>query len=102
MNEGSNKVYRQDLAKTERKGLYHNKLPLLKKEYANQALLESLTVRELEVLALIASGLSNQEICDTLFLALSTVKGYNQIIYGKLQVKHRTEAAARAKELGLV
>jgi LuxR family maltose regulon positive regulatory protein len=102
IDEGNNKASRQDLAKAESKGFYPNNLPLLKKEYANHALLNSLTVRELDVLALIASGLSNQEICDTLFLALSTVKGYNQTIYGKLQVKRRTEAAARAKELGLV
>jgi ATP/maltotriose-dependent transcriptional regulator MalT len=74
----------------------------LSKEHANQSLEESLTVRELEVLALIASGLSNQEICNTLFLALSTVKGYNQAIYGKLQVKRRTEAVVKAKVLGLV
>jgi ATP/maltotriose-dependent transcriptional regulator MalT len=79
-----------------------SKLQLLKKEYANQALAESLTVRELEVLALIAAGSSNQEISNTLFLALSTVKGYNQSIFGKLQVKRRTEAVAKAKELGLV
>lgn len=72
------------------------------KEHANQSLSESLTVRELDVLALIASGLSNQEICNTLFLALSTVKGYNQAIYGKLQVKRRTEAVVKAKVLGLV
>jgi LuxR family maltose regulon positive regulatory protein len=77
-------------------------LPHLSKEYANHGLSESLTVRELEVLDLIASGLSNQEICDKLFLALSTVKGYNQTIYGKLQVKHRTEAVVKAKALGLV
>jgi len=74
----------------------------LSKENANRSLSEPLTVRELEVLALIASGLSNQEICDTLFLALSTVKGYNQTIYGKLQVNRRTEAVAKAKTLGLV
>jgi LuxR family maltose regulon positive regulatory protein len=102
MDGGNNEAFSQDLAKTESKGFYPNKLPLLKKEYANHTLVESLTVRELEVLALIASGLSNQEICNTLFLALSTVKGYNQTIYGKLQVKRRTEAVARAKELGLV
>ena len=102
VDEGINKESRQDLEKANSKGLYLNKLPLLKKEYANHALIESLTVRELEVLALITSGLSNQEICDTLFLALSTVKGYNQTIYAKLQVKRRTEAVVRAKELGLV
>ena len=72
------------------------------KEHANQSLSEPLTVRELEVLALIVAGLSNQEICDTLFLALSTVKSYNQNIFGKLQVNRRTQAVAKAKELGLV
>ena len=72
------------------------------KEYANHSLSEPLTVRELEVLALIVEGLSNQEICDTLFLALSTVKSYNQNIFGKLQVNRRTQAVAKAKELGLV
>jgi len=70
-------------------------------QHANQTLPEPLTARELEVLDLIASGLSNQEICNTLFLALSTVKGYNQTIYGKLQVNRRTEAVAKAKVLGL-
>lgn len=74
----------------------------LSKEHANRSLPEPLTVRELEVMALIASGSSNQEICNTLFLALSTVKGYNQAIYGKLQVKRRTEAVAKAKALGLI
>ena len=71
-------------------------------EHANRSLAEPLTVRELDVLSLMASGLSNREICSTLFLALSTVKGYNQAIYGKLQVKRRTEAVVKAKELGLV
>ena len=76
--------------------------PPLKKEHANQSLPEPLTVRELEVLALIMAGLSNQEICDTLFLALSTVKSYNQNIFGKLHVNRRTQAVTKAKELGLV
>ncbi len=76
--------------------------PAFAREHVNQSLSEPLTVRELEVLALIASGLSNQEICNTLFLALSTVKGYVQNIFGKLEVKRRTQAAAKAKELGLV
>ncbi|MBU9711542.1 LuxR C-terminal-related transcriptional regulator [Evansella tamaricis] len=65
-------------------------------------LLEPLSERELKVLKLIAEGLSNQEIGDRLFLALSTVKGYNQNIFGKLQVKRRTEAVGRARELGLL
>jgi LuxR family maltose regulon positive regulatory protein len=65
-------------------------------------LIEPLTPRELEVLQLLAQGLSNREISMRLFLALSTVKGHNRIIFEKLQVKNRTEAAARARELGLL
>ena len=71
-------------------------------EHANSSLTEPLTVRELEVMKLIAAGFSNSEIGSTLFLALSTVKGYNQTIYEKLQVKRRTEAVIKAKALGLV
>ena len=67
-----------------------------------QPLIEPLSDRELEVLDLIAAGLSNQEISDRLFLALSTVKGHNRNIFGKLQVQRRTEAVARARELGLL
>lgn len=71
-------------------------------EHANRSLPEPLTVRELEVMTHIASGASNREICSALFLALSTVKGYNQAIFQKLQVKRRTEAVVKAKALGLV
>ncbi|MBN1217331.1 MAG: LuxR family transcriptional regulator [Anaerolineae bacterium] len=67
-----------------------------------QPLPEPLSQRELEVLQLIAQGLSNSEISERLFLALSTVKGHNRRIYGKLQVQRRTEAIARARELGLL
>ncbi|OAB37004.1 transcriptional regulator [Paenibacillus macquariensis subsp. defensor] len=65
-------------------------------------LIETLSGRELEVLHLIAQGLSNQEISERLFLALSTIKGYNRIIFDKLQVSRRTEAVARARTLGLL
>ncbi len=65
-------------------------------------LIELLSQRELEVLQLIADGLSNQEICKRLFLALDTVKGHNRRIFNKLQVQRRTEAIARARELGLL
>jgi LuxR family maltose regulon positive regulatory protein len=65
-------------------------------------LMEPLSGRELEVLRLIAQGLSNREISARLFLALDTVKGHNQKIFGKLQVQRRTEAVARARELGLL
>jgi LuxR family maltose regulon positive regulatory protein len=64
--------------------------------------IEPLTQREMEVLLLISRGMSNQEIADRLFLALSTVKGHNRIIFDKLQVQRRTEAVARARELGLL
>ena len=67
-----------------------------------QYLLDPLSQRELEVLHLMAQGLSNQEMCERLFLALSTVKGHNRTIFGKLQVQRRTEAVARARELGLL
>jgi len=65
-------------------------------------LVEPLSKRELEVLHLIAQGLSNQEISTRLFLTLSTVKGHNQRIFDKLQVQRRTEAVALARELGLL
>ena len=68
----------------------------------DQPLIEPLSTRELEVLQLIAQGLSNGEIAEQLVIALSTVKGHNRVIFGKLQVSRRTEAVARARELGLV
>jgi LuxR family maltose regulon positive regulatory protein len=65
-------------------------------------LVEPLSQRELEILQLIAQGLSNREISERLFLALNTVKGHNRNIFDKLEVKSRTEAVARARELGLL
>jgi LuxR family maltose regulon positive regulatory protein len=67
-----------------------------------QSLVEPLSRREEEVLQLIAKGLSNQEIAGRLVLAVVTVKGHNKRIFGKLQVQRRTEAVARARELGLL
>jgi len=65
-------------------------------------LIDPLSERELEVLQLIAQGLSNQELTRKLFVTLSTVKGHNLRIFAKLQAKSRTEAVARARELGLL
>lgn len=76
--------------------------PLAQQAVVPQPLVEPLSPRELEVLQLIAEGLSNREICERLFLALDTVKGHNRRIFGKLQVQRRTEAVARARELGLL
>jgi LuxR family maltose regulon positive regulatory protein len=67
-----------------------------------QPLIEPLSERELEILQLIAQGLSNREIGERLFLALNTVKGHNRRIFSKLQVQRRTEAVARARELDLL
>lgn len=63
---------------------------------------DSLTSRELDVLRLINDGLSNQEIAEKLVIALNTVKRHTSSIYGKLGVKSRTQAIARARELGLI
>jgi LuxR family maltose regulon positive regulatory protein len=68
----------------------------------NSEIIDSLTDRELEILHLIAEGHSNTEIGQRLYLALSTVKGHNLRIFNKLQVQNRTEAVARARELGLL
>jgi LuxR family maltose regulon positive regulatory protein len=70
--------------------------------FSPQPLVEPLSQRELEILQLIAQGLSNREISERLFLALSSVKGHNRNIFGKLEVQRRTEAVARARELGLL
>ena len=65
-------------------------------------LIEPLSQRELEILHLIAQGLSNREIGERLFLALDTIKGHNRHIFDKLEVQSRTEAVARGRELGLL
>lgn len=67
-----------------------------------QPLIEDLSNREIEVLQLIAQGLSNREICEQLFLAIDTVKGHNRRIYGKLGVNNRTSAIQRANALGII
>jgi LuxR family maltose regulon positive regulatory protein len=67
-----------------------------------QPLAEPLSERELEVLQLVAEGLSNREIGERLFLAINTVKGHNRRIFAKLGVQRRTEAVARARALGLI
>ncbi|QIN85115.1 LuxR family transcriptional regulator [Rubrobacter tropicus] len=69
---------------------------------AARSLAEPLSQRELEVLRLVAEGLSNREIGARLFLALDTVKGHNRRIFGKLLVHRRTEAVAKARALGIL
>lgn len=69
---------------------------------AQQPLIEPLTERELEVLRLLADGLSNQEIARQLIVALGTAKTHTASLYRKLDVISRTQAVARARELGLL
>lgn len=66
--------------------------------------LEKLNIskREYEVLELMAKGFSNQEIADKLFVSLNTIKTHSQSLFVKLDVKRRTQAVQRAKELMLI
>ena len=61
-----------------------------------------LSARELEVLQLIAEGLSNQEIAARLFVSLNTIKTHSSRIFEKLDVKRRTQAIEKAKRLNLI
>jgi LuxR family maltose regulon positive regulatory protein len=65
-------------------------------------LVEPLSERELQVLRLVANGLSNREIADALVLAVGTVKAHVHTIFGKLDVRGRTQAVARARDLDLL
>lgn len=65
-------------------------------------LVEQLSERELEVLRLIAAGLSNRRISEELYISLSTAKTHLRNIYGKLNVHSRTKAIVKAKELALL
>ncbi|HSL45408.1 MAG TPA: LuxR C-terminal-related transcriptional regulator [Anaerolineales bacterium] len=65
-------------------------------------LVEPLSERELEVLHLIAGGLSNPEIAARLYLSVNTLRAHTTHIYQKLEVHSRMQAVARAKELGLL
>jgi LuxR family maltose regulon positive regulatory protein len=66
------------------------------------ALVSPLTEREVEVLHLLAEGLSNKAIAERLIVAPSTIKQHLKNVYGKLDVHSRTEAVARGRELGLL
>lgn len=68
----------------------------------NPDLHEELTAREMEVLLLIASGKTNQEIADQLFIALKTVKVHVSNVLSKLEVKDRTQAAIYAHQHDLI
>ena len=61
-----------------------------------------ITKRELEILGLIAQGLSNREIAERLFVSENTVKTHSSRLFDKLNAKRRTQAVQRGKELGLI
>jgi DNA-binding CsgD family transcriptional regulator len=61
-----------------------------------------LSKRELEVLQLMAEGLSNQEIASRLFVSLNTIKTHSSRLFEKMDVKRRTQATEKAKRLGLI
>jgi ATP/maltotriose-dependent transcriptional regulator MalT len=63
---------------------------------------EPLSTRELEVLRLMATGMSNPQIAAELVIALSTVKTHVNRIYAKLDVRNRAQAIVRAREAGLI
>lgn len=70
----------------------------------DQQKIESLGIskREMEVLELIAQGLSNQEIAEKLFVSLNTVKTHSSNLFIKLDVKRRTQAVQTAKQLRII
>jgi LuxR family maltose regulon positive regulatory protein len=72
------------------------------KAFAPEPAIDPLSEQELAVLRLLADGLSNQEIADRLFISLGTAKWHVHNLHGKLGVKSRTQAAARARELDLI
>ena len=67
-----------------------------------RSLIEPLSGREQEILVLIATGASNREIANKLFLAEGTVKNHVTSVLAKLGVRDRTQAAPRAREMGLI
>lgn len=69
---------------------------------ANQKLIDPLSQRELEVLALIAKGLTNQEIANQLYIGVSTVKKHINRIFHKLDATHRVQAVACARALNIL
>jgi LuxR family maltose regulon positive regulatory protein len=71
-------------------------------QHNTEALIEPLTPREVEILQLLAAGNTNADIATRLIISTGTVKAHTNRIFGKLGVRNRTEAAARARELHLL
>jgi LuxR family maltose regulon positive regulatory protein len=103
------KALDRDIAQNYANRLLHA-FPIYESEQVEQSMfqvpesgyIETLSEREIEVLQLIAEGLTNPEIADTLILSLYTVKTHTRNIYGKLGVNNRTQAVTRARTLGIL
>ncbi|MGY2292564.1 LuxR C-terminal-related transcriptional regulator [Pseudomonas sp. SDO528_S397] len=95
---------REQLAREPHDGLSQSLLALLPQKVAVEPspACEALSTRELAVLQLIAQGCSNQQISNQLFISLHTVKTHASHINSKLGVERRTQAVARAQEMGLL
>ena len=76
--------------------------PTADQQASSARMSEPLTERELEVLALVADGASNQEIARKLVVSLATVKTHINHIFGKLDAESRVQVVARARKLGLL
>jgi LuxR family maltose regulon positive regulatory protein len=100
LNEAARRGYQEDYSR-KLLAAFESKIAV---DYIQQAqqFIEPLSARELDVLKLVAQGLSNREIGERLFLALDTVKGYNRKIYAKLGVKNRTQAVNKANSLKIL
>jgi LuxR family maltose regulon positive regulatory protein len=87
--------------RTEAPGLRTERAELIHSVLSPQtaSLMEPLSARELEVLRLIADGMSNADVARTLVIAISTVKTHTNSIFGKLQATSRTQAIALAREM---
>ena len=80
----------------------HHPLQNIPQSDAQAAAKLGITTREIEVLALMAAGLSNQEIADKLFVTINTIKTHNAKLFEKLGVSRRTQAVEKAKRLGII
>jgi two-component system, NarL family, response regulator LiaR len=94
------KITRKEQVIVEREVRVPAVVPFVLNEQRLQEL--AITKRELEILGLIAHGLSNREIAEKLFVSENTVKTHSSRLFDKLSAKRRTQAVQRGKELGLI
>lgn len=83
-------------------GRKENELEIGEKELSKRLELLKISGREYEVLQLISTGLSNQQIADQLFISVSTVKSHTSKLFEKLNAERRTHLIQKAKDLGVL